>query len=319
MKLRLFVISLSFGFITALAAQPPATPPSASAAPAPVSGAMADLESLVGRINAKLEQGKTTVADLTAELAAFDALAAKYKNEKTEDSARILYMQAGLYVQVLQDTDKALEILRRLKTDFATTEIGAGADRMIASLEAQGNAAKTQAALIGKPAPELTIKWSNQDGLKKLSDLKGKVVVLDFWATWCGPCVASFPDVRELAAHYKNSDVAILGVTSLQGTVMGLSAQPIDTKDDPAKEFALMSDYIKAKEITWTIAFSEQEVFNPDYGIQGIPHIAIVAPDGTVRHTGLHPSMPKEEKYGKIDAILKEFGKKVPAASESKK
>jgi hypothetical protein len=77
---------------------------------------------------------------------------------------------------------------------------------------------------------------------------------------------------------------------------------------------ALMPDFMKAKQMNWTVAFSKEEVFNPDYGISGIPYVAIIAPDGTVRHAGLHPAGPLTEKVAKIDAILKEFGRSVPAA-----
>ncbi len=169
--------------------------------------------------------------------------------------------------------------------------------------------------LVGLPAPELDFTWSTAEGLEHLSDLSGKVVVLDFWATWCGPCVRSFPQVRELTEHYADSAVEVVGVTSLQGRVHGLERAPIDVRNDPAKEHALMNEYIAKMGINWTIAFSEQEVFNPDYGVTGIPHMAIIAPDGTVRHTDLHPAMPHDQKLEMIDALLKEFDLPVPEHS----
>ena len=89
----------------------------------------------------------------------------------------------------------------------------------------------------------------------------------------------------------------------------------IDTKDNPDKEFALTANFIKAKNMTWPVVFTEQRVFNPEYGVNGIPHMAIIAPDGTVRHNGLHPGMPHAETIEKVDALLKEFGKPVPTRS----
>jgi hypothetical protein len=74
-----------------------------------------------------------------------------------------------------------------------------------------------------------------------------------------------------------------------------------------------MKTYVKAKDITWNVVFSEEPVFNEAYGVTGIPHMAIVAPDGKVRHTGMHPAEPHATKVEKIDALLKEFGKPLPA------
>ncbi len=323
MKLRLILAAsalvvaglLYFGLRKSPAA---ATGTAAVASPAPASSTpTADLEALITRIQAKLQAGKHTAAELADDLPGFDALLAKYHDQKTDEVAKILYMKAALYAQVFDDSATAIQLFTRLKQEFPNTRAAAAVEQLLAAAEHEAAAAKAQAALIGRPAPELHFKWSNLAGLKTLSELKGKVVVLDFWATWCGPCVASFPDVRELVEHYKNFDVAVVGVTSLQGSVTGLEVNPIDTKDNPAKELALMTDYIKAKDITWSIAVSDEEVFNPDYGITGIPYMAIVAPDGTVRHTGLHPAAPLAEKVEKIDAILKEFGRPV-AASQPK-
>jgi thiol-disulfide isomerase/thioredoxin len=307
MKIRLFAALLLCVFLG-----------NASRAAEASATAASDLKSLVGRVNQKLQAGQSSAAELKDELAAFDALLAKYQGQKTDDVARILFMEAALYAQVLGDNSKARELMQQLKADFPGTAPAKDADEALTALERQAKAEAAKAALVGKPAPELHFKWASSDGLKSLAELKGKVVVLDFWATWCGPCVASFPNVRELAAYYKGSDVAIVGVTSIQGFVVGLEPARIDTKGNPDKEMALMKDYIKAKDITWTVAFSDEPVFNPDYGITGIPYMAIIAPDGTVRHAGLHPAMPHADKVEKINAILKEFGKVAPSASPNK-
>lgn len=177
--------------------------------------------------------------------------------------------------------------------------------------------------LIGEVAPAIEFTWATPiRGLDKpvtsLSDLRGKVVVLDFWATWCGPCVASFPNVRELQAHYKDSDVVILGVTSLQGYHITKDRKRVPAERGqtlpPQEEMNLMSEYIKSQDMTWPVAFSSANVFNPDYGIRGIPHVVIIDAQGKVRHRGLHPAAPKAEKIAKIDALLKEAGLKVPGA-----
>jgi thiol-disulfide isomerase/thioredoxin len=309
MKLRLLLAIFLLGAIVpriALAQDP--TPPTSSAAnSAPAPSIESELRALVAQIQTKLKAGQATPAALTSELAAFDALLAKHRDQKADEVAQILLMKATLYLQVFDDAETGKQLLQQLKTDFPDTKPAAVVDRVLAQLDATARSKAAQAALVGQPAPELHFNWATRNDLKNLAALKGKVVVLDFWATWCGPCIASFPQMRELTAHYKGAPVEIVGVTSLQGRVHGLEAQPIDTRNDPSREHALMSDFIKAKDVTWTVAFSEEEVFNPDYGVTGIPHMAIIAPDGTVRHTGLHPAMPSEEKYRLIDAILEEF------------
>ena len=73
-------------------------------------------------------------------------------------------------------------------------------------------ATNVNALEMGDPAPEIQIKgWVKGDAVK-LSELKGKkVVVLEFWATWCGPCIKGIPHLTELQEQYKD-DVVVIGV-----------------------------------------------------------------------------------------------------------
>ncbi|MDP3069562.1 MAG: TlpA disulfide reductase family protein [Opitutaceae bacterium] len=274
--------------------------------------AAADLKTLVETIQGKLRAGQSSAEQLAPELARFETLLEKYRGQKTEEVARIAFMRATLFFQVLDDAEKGTSYLKQLQADFPGTAAALNADRAIAAIADQKKAEQARAGLVGQPAPELNFNWSTREGLKTLSSLRGKVVVLDFWATWCGPCLSSFPQVRDLVAHYAAADVVVLGVTSIQGRVANLESAVISTQGDPDRERGLMPAFIKARDMTWPVVFSDEPVFNPAYGVQGIPHMTIIAPDGTVRHNGLHPGSPLPDKTAKIDAILREFKLTVP-------
>jgi thiol-disulfide isomerase/thioredoxin len=228
-------------------------------------------------------------------------------------------------VRDASDTGDRDRILDKIATCAEKSVKNAPADAVPASVKRASDTAKlarsgwARGTMIGNTAPDISFQWTNAS-FTKLSDLKGKVVILDFWATWCGPCIASFPKIRELQARYKDYPVVILGVTSLQGYHIDQTDKKrprIDCKDDPKKEMELMPGFIKGMDMTWSVAFSDDGCFNPNYGVRGIPHLAIIAPDGKVRFNELRPKDPAEDAE-KIDALLKEFKLNCPAEPMTK-
>lgn len=160
--------------------------------------------------------------------------------------------------------------------------------------------------LQGHEAPEIEFLWtSDNEGPKKLSDLRGKVVIVDFWATWCGPCIQSFPNVAELVKHYNGYEVAVIGVTAPQGRHHGADGSVEVTGNDRDREYELMETFIEQKSVSWPIVFSDRSVWT-EYGVRGIPHVVIIDAEGVVRHRELHPMSPKAEKTAMIDALLRE-------------
>jgi thiol-disulfide isomerase/thioredoxin len=106
----------------------------------------------------------------------------------------------------------------------------------------------------------------------KLSDFRGKVVMLDFWATWCGPCIKDLPDLKRLYSAFDRSQFEIIGIS--------LDGRPTRTPRDR------VVDFIKKNEVTWPNAFDDGGWGNAVaklYRVTGIPHQLILDRDGIIR------------------------------------
>lgn len=120
----------------------------------------------------------------------------------------------------------------------------------------------------------------------KLSDYKGKIVVLDFWATWCGPCRASLPHMQELVNKYKDSDVNFFFVNTME------NKKPTEIKKDVSK-FLLDNKY------NLNVLFDYQDDVSKKYKVQGIPCEIIIGKDGNI--------MSRSIGYdGNLEALIKE-------------
>ena len=162
--------------------------------------------------------------------------------------------------------------------------------------------------LIGAEAPGFTFEHVyNGDASLSLEDLRGKIVLLDFWATWCMPCVIAFSELREIYAEYGDRGVAILGITSFQGMYRDLETGEMEgspaEKLSREREIELTASFIEKHEMTWPCAISDRSVFDPKYGIQGIPTFVILDREGKIRliQTGIGQ---KQQKFRMIDKLL---------------
>src|SRR5262249_51447765 len=113
-------------------------------------------------------------------------------------------------------------------------------NKLTASESASGSNAESQDGM-PKQAPDFTLKDSHGQ-VVRLSDFRGKVVLLDFWATWCGPCRMTIPELNALAKKYQDQGVVVLGVS-------------LDEKGWPA-----IKNFTKRQAIDYTVVLSTPEV-----------------------------------------------------------
>jgi peroxiredoxin len=156
-------------------------------------------------------------------------------------------------------------------------------DAQVAKMNQQQNAAAPQ-KWTGKPAPDFTLPDVNGKQIA-LSSFKGKYVLVDFWASWCGPCRGENPNVVAAYNKFKDKNFTILGVS-------------LDEKKD-AWEAAIKKDGL-----TWShvsdLKYWESSVV-PLYGIGGIPYNVLVDPQGTV----IGESLRGPELEEKLQEVLK--------------
>lgn len=137
--------------------------------------------------------------------------------------------------------------------------------------EAAGDADASAGSIAPEPAPGFTLDRLGGGEAVSLDSLRGKTVVLDFWATWCPPCEFQVPELNSFYdAHRGDSDVAIFGIS-------------IDTEGHD-----VVQEWVTKKDVRYPILMGGEDLARR-YGAMGFPTTFVVGPDGMLRqhHVGL--------------------------------
>lgn len=192
------------------------------------------------------------------------------------------------------ESKKKLEALQELvstlkEEEKISTSVTRNFDRSVASVSRTIEAAIKHAELIGTQAIPIEVNaWVNGSPLAP-ADLEGKVVLLDFWAVWCGPCIATFPHLREWHDKYSDKGLVIVGLTTYYGYRWDEEANkavrsrgeevPEDDEHTALEGFAGIHD-LKHR---FAVALKDDRHIQEHYGVTGIPQAVVIDQEGKVR------------------------------------
>jgi thiol-disulfide isomerase/thioredoxin len=140
--------------------------------------------------------------------------------------------------------------------------------------------------LLGKPAPAFTLTLLDGGDFDLATHREKNIVLLDFWATWCGPCRAAMPTLAEISRDYAGKGVKYFAV---------------NLREDQAK----IRGYLKETKLDIAVPLDKDGSIAKKYGVRGIPTMVIVGKDGKVKkvHVGSSPNL-KSELTRALDELL---------------
>lgn len=202
----------------------------------------------------------------------------------------------------LNQKDEALAVVRELRAlslMFPSGNLHKMALRRQIQLDRTGDLFKVTdySTPSASPPPEITVnEWIDQRPVK-LADLRGRVVLLDFWATWCGPCRVTLPRFQQWHESYKDKGLVILGLTTYFGHAEG---KPLTRP----QELDYLRDFKKRYGLTYGFAISNDQDNDLKYTVASIPTTFLLDRRGVVRFISIGSS---EEEAAALNKMIRKL------------
>lgn len=208
--------------------------------------------------------------DLSSELQSIEKLYQKHKEQQNDAVSEILVAKGRIYIDVLDDLRNGADTFKRIAKDNPNVSFLSGLTNAIASIELKLSFVKAAdklqpgTAFPGFKVPDLGGKTVS------LADFKGKVVLVDFWGTFCPPCIREMPDLRDLREKHAKAGFEIIGISV----------------DESRSE---LEGFIKRTDMPWVILPDLEADLQKRYGILQFPTKYLIGRNGKIAKRWIGP------------------------------
>lgn len=193
-------------------------------------------------------------------------------------SQAVYYRAVDEQILYLIETNRRPEALRMYESAFRTLENEIPDKSVQAAVVRKLQKRKTHYEILNTPAPELaSIDAYIPDQPVKLADLKGKVILLDFWATWCGPCFEAFPKLAEWHDTLSEKGLVVIGVTRYYG-------ETGEGQAGNSNELAFLKQFKTEQNLPYKFVVADNQTNQIKYGAISLPTAVLIGKDGRIRY-----------------------------------